>query len=147
MIDRGWHFGGRGIRVRGRWKIGFMVDGLCTSRRLTQYLPTGMSTVLIRLRQSFPLLAWWCSILALGHSGITAQSSESGASCHYWDRPGTKKKKKRKKRPVTRLYFSKIENRTSFKHKKKGKTTCRLATNVFSPMITVCPIWPTTADK
>ncbi len=39
--------------VRGRWKIGLKVDGLCTSRRLTQYLPTGVSTVRIRLKTIF----------------------------------------------------------------------------------------------
>ncbi len=102
--------------------IGLKVDGLCTSRCLTQYLPTGMSTVRIRLRRSFPLLAWWCSILALTHSKVTTWSSESGVSCHYQERPGTRKKKKRKSRPVTRLYFLKIENRTSFNtHKKRGR--------------------------
>ncbi len=64
-------FRARGIRVCGRWKIGLKVDGLCTSRRLTQYFTTGVSTIRIRLRRSFPLLAWWCAILVLGHSSIT----------------------------------------------------------------------------
>ncbi len=100
----------RGIRVRGRWKIGLKVDGLCKSRHLTQYLPTGVSMVRIRLRRSFPLLAWWCALLVLGHSGITARSSESGASYHYQDRPGTKKKKNRVADGYKTLFF---ENRKS----------------------------------
>ncbi len=62
--------------MRGRCKIGLKVNGLCTSRHLTQYLPTGVSTVRIRLRRSFPLLVPWCSILVLGHFGVTVRSSE-----------------------------------------------------------------------
>ncbi len=123
--------------MRGRWKIGLKVDSLCTSQRLTQYLLTGVSTVCIRLRRSFPLLAWWCAILLLGHSGVTAWSSESGASYHYRDLPGTKKKKKNESRSrLQDFIFRKLKiEQVLNTHKKKEKTTCRLATNMFSPII------------
>ncbi len=109
---------------------------------LTQYLPTGVSTVRIRLRRTFPLLGRWYAILALGHSGVTAWSGESGVSCHYRDHPGTKKKKKMKVAAgYNILFFENLKSNqfTRFKHK-KGKTTCRLATNVFSLLITVAKL-------
>ncbi len=118
--------GVRGIRVHGQWWMDWRWTAFVNyDVWLNIYRPEcGVSTVRIRLRRTFPLLGQWCAILALGHSGVTAWSGESGVSCHYRDCPEPNLKS---------------NQFTSFKHK-KGKTTCRLTTNVFLLLITVAKL-------
>ncbi len=68
-----------------------------------------------------------------GVGGVNVRSHKNGASYHDRDR----NTRKRKSRQVTRLYFMKIENLTSFKHTKKKEKRRQLATNLSLPTITV----------
>ncbi len=86
---------------------------------MTPYLPTGVSTVRIRLRQSFPVLTWWCSLVVLRHAGVNMRASKNGVSCHDRDRPRTGQEPENKSAESYKILFCK--NQTTLKKKKKKK--------------------------
>ncbi len=85
-------------------------------------------------------------MLALGHSGVTAWSGESGVSCHYRDTPpppGTNKGTKTKVATDYETLFLKIYRTnqfTGFKYKKERWGRRVATSHVFSLLITMAEL-------
>ncbi len=117
-IDEGDVLGARGIQVRERERLDWRWTAF-VHYDVWLNISTGVSTVRIHLRRSIPLLAWWCAILVLGHSSVTVRSSESGASYHYWNCSGTKKKKNKSRGRLQDFIFQKLKSEQVLNTKKR----------------------------